>query len=96
MQKNVNSKVKVLEKKGPYVEGQYENLGFSSKVYDNPSPYGINEGRISKLLVFNNPLQLQMLAIEQEAIVANYDRGWDIQSDDPRISTIIEYLEKLS
>ena len=38
------------------------------KYYKNPSKYGINNGRISKV----------MLKIDGE-IVCNYDRGWDIQ-----------------
>ncbi len=37
------------------------------KHYKNPSKYGINNGRISKL----------MLKIDGE-IVCNYDRGWDV------------------
>lgn len=37
------------------------------KVYDEPSKFGINHGRISKLQLKQNG-----------KIVANYDRGWDI------------------
>ena len=37
------------------------------KVYDEPSHFGINEGRISKLEIRAG-----------KEIIANYDRGWDI------------------
>ncbi len=40
---------------------------FQAKVYDEPSLYGICDGRISKL----------QLRIDDE-VVCNYDRGWDI------------------
>ena len=40
---------------------------YSIKVYDEPSKFGINHGKISKL------------ELKQDGkIVANYDRGWDI------------------
>ena len=37
------------------------------KVFEEPSEYGINQGRISKLTLKNN-----------NKVIANYDRGWDI------------------
>lgn len=39
-----------------------------AKVYDTPSKYGINNGRISKLTVKR-----------QGRIIINYDRGWDVR-----------------
>lgn len=41
---------------------------FDAKVYDEPSDYGIDCGRISKL----------QIRIDNE-VVCNYDRGWDIE-----------------
>ena len=40
---------------------------YAIKVYDKPSKFGINNGKISKLQLKQN-----------DEIVANYDRGWDI------------------
>ncbi len=41
-----------------------------AKVYDEPSEYGINNGRVSKLEIRKN-----------NRAVLNYDRGWDIKPD---------------
>lgn len=38
------------------------------KHYEEPSQYGINKGRISKLTIKLD-----------DQVVANYDRGWDIE-----------------
>ena len=46
---------------------EYIAVHYSIKVYDKPSKFGINHGKISKL-------QLR----QDGEIFANYDRGWDI------------------
>lgn len=42
-------------------------VSYSMKVFEEPSEYGINKGRISKLTLKNN-----------NKVIANYDRGWDM------------------
>ena len=37
----------------PWREGMIEGYHFQAAVYDEPSVYGINEGRISKLMVWD-------------------------------------------
>ena len=51
------------------------------KHYQNPSKYGIANGRISKL----------MLKIDGE-IVCNYDRGWDIRPTNTAAEAALEIL----
>lgn len=51
------------------------------KCYEQPSKYGIDGGRISKL----------MLKIGDE-IVANYDRGWDIRPTNEAAETALHIL----
>lgn len=51
------------------------------KVYDEPSQYGINGGKISKLMLKRNG-----------KIACNYDRGWDIKPDDPDTELALELL----
>ena len=51
------------------------------KVYEDPSQYGINGGKVSKL----------MLKRDGE-IVCNYDRGWDIEPADPDTQLALEIL----
>lgn len=49
------------------VDGQ--RFTYFVKHYDLPSEFGIDGGKISKLLI----------RLDDEAIVCNYDRGWDIR-----------------
>lgn len=51
------------------------------KVYDNPSRFGIEKGRISKL----------MLKRKGE-VVCNYDRGWDINPVDEETEMALQIL----
>lgn len=51
-----------MRKQG-FVDGVY----WEAKVYDTPSQFGINGGRISKLHMRSDG-----------EILANYDRGWDV------------------
>lgn len=50
----------------PKSNGGYVSVKYQVKVYREGSQFGINGGRISKLLLSINGQQ-----------VANYDRGWD-------------------
>ena len=47
---------------------KYMTVHYVVKVYDEPSKFGINNGKISKL-------QLK----QDGEVVAKYDRGWDIR-----------------
>lgn len=51
----------------PNKDGKYTAVHYCAKVFDESSIYGINEGRISKLMLRQNG-----------DIVYNYDRGLDI------------------
>lgn len=48
--------------------GTIENYNISAKVYSQPSQYGIDSGRISKLNITDY----------EGNTIANYDRGWDV------------------
>ena len=49
------------------------------KHFEEPSHFGINEGRISKLMIKING-----------RVTCNYDRGWDIEPEDE--PTSIAYM----
>lgn len=51
------------------------------KVYDEPSQFGIDGGKISKLMLKRGNI-----------IVCNYDRGWDIKPADPDTQLALELL----
>lgn len=52
----------------PNKDGGYKAVHYSVKVYEEVSQFGINGGKISKLT-------LKIGGV----IIANYDRGWDIE-----------------
>ena len=70
------------------VAGKPTAVHYWVKHYKNPSKYGINNGRISKV----------MLKIDGE-IVCNYDRGWDIEPETEEhkliLDTLVEFFENL-
>lgn len=51
------------------------------KVYDEASQFGIDGGKVSKLMLKRNG-----------EIVANYDRGWDIKPADPDVQLAVDIL----
>ena len=51
------------------------------KVFDGPSQFGIDGGRISKLMLKRNG-----------EIVCNYDRSWDIEPTDSDTQLALEIL----
>ena len=51
------------------------------KVYDAPSEFGINGGKISKCMIKRG-----------EEIVCNYDRGWDVEPVDDNTRIALEIL----
>ena len=58
-----------------------ESFHYWMKQYDEGSQYGIDGGRISKLMLKRDG-----------KIVANYDRGWDIEPADPDTQIALELL----
>ena len=60
------------------VDGETKIAHYYAKVYDEPSDYGINDGRISKL-------QIKIDGVE----VVAYDRGWEVEpADDDKAAQI--------
>ena len=51
------------------------------KVYEEPSRFGIDEGRISKLMLKRGG-----------KVVCNYDRGWDIEPVDKNTELAYQIL----
>ena len=57
------------------------NYRYWAKVYDEGSEYGIDGGRVSKLMIK-----------QDNRIVVNYDRGWDIEPQDPNAQLAMEII----
>lgn len=56
-------------------------VSYSMKVFEEPSEYGINQGRISKLTLKNN-----------NKVIANYDRGWDMMPTSKLANEALEMI----
>ena len=85
------------ERSEGWVKGTVNGYHFQAKVYDEPSVYGINEGRISKLMVWDEAQRQQHRNIFRAALM-NYDRGWDIEPQPEyaeMINKLVLYLEAL-
>lgn len=54
-----------------WVQGTAGNYTFYAKLFDEPSCYGINEGRVSKL-------EIRRASGKVSKCILNYDRGWDV------------------
>ena len=63
------------------VAGKPTAVHYWVKHYENPSKYGINNGHISKLL----------LKIDGQ-VVANYDRGWDMEPQNEAAEIALQIL----
>ena len=61
-----------------WVEGYAGNTFFQAKLYDEPSVFGINAGRVSKLHIDGG---------------VNYDRGWDMGENHHLVSPVVDFLE---
>lgn len=75
-----------------WVEGRAGAYTFRAKVFDRPSKYGINHGRVSKLSIRReSPARGEMVVI--------YDRGWDRRpkgkEDTDAFRAILDYLEAM-
>jgi len=57
-----------------WVTGQVDGHWFQAKVFAEPSEYGINEGRVSKLTISKTD---SWPGFDPKKLVMNYDRGWD-------------------
>lgn len=69
-----------------WVSGLCGNYYFEAKLFDEPSDFGINDGRVSKLTI----------QTKANTIIVNYDRGWDIEpvlTEKPIYEAIVELLE---
>lgn len=74
-----------MKKSGIIWGGKYFYT-YTAKVYDEPSQYGINGGRISKLTISRRGDD------GFEKVVYNYDRGLDIPADDVATELILERI----
>ena len=73
-----------------WIDGTIDCFRFQAKVYDVGSKFGINNGRVSKLSVWEPATSVDIF---------NYDRGWDKKPANDEQETLLQellgYLEDL-
>jgi hypothetical protein len=69
-----------FEKGNNWTSGTVGILNFEAKLFDEPSKYGINNGRVSKLHI----------SYPSSQCILNYDRGWDIE---PEPQYLLDYFK---
>lgn len=68
---------------------------FQAKVYDRPSTFGINDGRVSKLAVFKESFRDPTRSFFDQTCY-NYDRGLDFdEAPEGLVDKIVEWCGKL-
>lgn len=87
---NINIKFTKFKKGEHWVTGVVNDgeYSFESKLFDEGSIYGINNGRVSKLNISKGTF---------DNCIVNYDRGWDIEpkTDIDKIiyQLVLDFLE---
>jgi len=73
-----------------WVRGNVNNgeYTFSSKLFDQGSIFGIDDGRVSKLIIFKGERQQKGLG----NVFVFYDRGWDIEPQTKEEQNIYEHV----
>jgi len=90
--------IKKNQSKDGWIFGTINGFRFQAKVYDEGSVYGINEGRVSKLMIWDEAKHQETKNIIAASIL-NYDRGWDKKpkkaADHHILTALVAYLESL-
>lgn len=59
-----------------WVEGKVKNYNFKAYLFDDPSSYGIENGRISKLSIYDDKKR-RLGGDFINTCIVHFDRGWD-------------------
>lgn len=61
-----------------WCDGKIGKYTFQAKLFDEGSTFGIDNGRVSKLSIWDEEVRIREMDFFKACIV-NYDRGWDIK-----------------
>lgn len=78
-----------------WCDGMIDKYHFQAKLFDTGSIFGINDGRVSKLCIWDDEVRTKKMNFVGACIV-NYDRGWDIEPTDENkvyFDAVVELLE---
>ena len=78
-----------------WIEGDINGFRFQAKLYDTGSKFGVNKGRVSKLVVWDS--QKNQACKGSSGYIVDYDRGWSLKpaTDKHRklLRALLKYLE---
>lgn len=66
-------------------DGKIDSYYYEVKVYDEPSKFGINKGRVSKLIIYDSDKQT----------VCQYDRRWVIKPNNDEVKDVFNKIMNL-
>ena len=78
-----------------WVDGVVGKYKFQAKLFDEGSIFGINDGRVSKLSIWDESVRQEKQNFFA-ACIMNYDRGWDSKpkrEHRPYFNAVMELLE---
>ena len=78
-----------------WCDGKIGKYNFQAKLFDTGSTFGINDGRVSKLAIWDEKIRQEKQNFFAGCVV-NYDRGWDIKPKKdikPYFDAVMELLE---
>jgi hypothetical protein len=81
--------------KSNWVYGKVDKYDFEAKLFDVGSIFGINDGKVSKLFIWEQKVR-EKLHDFLGACVVIYDRGWGLEPTDkikPYYDAVMELLE---
>lgn len=62
------------------------DVSFEMKVFKERSPYGIDFGRVNKLLAYEGKESL----LAWHTCLINFDRGWDVEPHSPKSAKVLD------
>ena len=75
-----------------WIDGEIDDCRFQAKVFDVGSRFGINDGRVSKLMVWEADRS-------PASAIINYDRCWDVEPSEvwqqELLQALLQHLEDL-
>lgn len=101
MNKGIRQMKKILvenvkKESNNWVHGKVGSYSFEAKVFEVGSTFGINNGKISKLQIWDEKLRYERSSIFKASIV-NYDRGWDIKpknvEEEAHLKAVLKYFK---
>ena len=78
---------------GNWLKGNHGKYHFEAKVFDTGSHYGIDGGRVSKLMIWDVEIRQQTGNL-MKACIVNYDRGWDIKPEKAQDKQVLKTVLK--